>query len=168
MLKLAAAKGGDVQMLCDAVAGSATKFQQLVTWAERLALRGPKPAYGAPPQVAAHGFSGANMPHFLDHTWEYLDLTLRMNKKTTFWPQGTSPSQISQYLGEALDHLNPPGSSLPRLPQPTSVTSATTSGGGVQIGMLNDNRILQFFPTSGETILKAEMRAIGQLLGIWP
>ena len=69
------------QNLLDIAGGNAAKFQQLLTWTERLALRGAKPAYAAPPEVAAHGFSGANMGHFLDHTWEYVDLASRMGKE---------------------------------------------------------------------------------------
>ena len=161
------------QNLLDIAGGNAAKFQQLVTWAERLALRGAKPAYGAPPQVGAHGFSGANMGHFLDHTWEFLDLASRMGKpSTTFWPQGTSPSQISHYLGEALDHLNPPalpGSPPPpRLPAPGSPLPATTGGGPVQVGSQASGNVGQFFPTSGETIVRNEMRALGRVLGILP
>ena len=161
------------QNLLDIAGGNATKFQQLVTWTERLALRGAKPAYAAPLEVAAHGFSGANMGHFLDHTWEYVDLASRMGKQTTtFWPQGTSPSQISRYLGEALDHLNPsavPGSPPPpRLPAPGSPLPAPTSGGPVQVGSQNSGAIGQFYPTSGETIVRNEMRAIGRILGLLP
>lgn len=113
------------------------------------------------------------MAHFLDHTWEYVDLASRMGKQTTtFWPQGTSPSQISQYLGEALDHLNPPrvpGSPAPpRLPVPGSPLPAPTSGGSVQVGSQNSGAIGQFFPASGETIVRNEMRAIGRVLGVLP
>ena len=161
------------QNLLDIAGGNAAKFQQLVTWTERLALRGAKPAYAAPPEVAAHGFSGANMGHFLDHTWDYVDLASRMGKQTTtFWPQGTSPSQISHYLGEALDHLNPPavpGSPPPpRLPAPGSPLPAPTSGGPVQVGSQNSGAVGQFYPTSGETIVRTEMRAIGRILGLLP
>jgi len=161
------------QNLLDIAGGNTLRFQQLVTWAERLALRGPKPAYDAPPQVAAHGFPGANMAHFLDHTWEYLDLASRMGKQTTtFWPKGTTPSQISQYLGEALDHLNRPvvpGSPPPpRLPAPGSPLPAPTAGGPVQVGSQNSGAVGQFYPTNGETIVRSEMRAIGRVLSVLP
>jgi len=114
-----------------------------------------------------------SMAHFLDHTWEYVDLGVRMPKpSTTFWPQGTSPSQISHYLGEAIDHLNPPpvpGAPLPpRLPIAGSPLPATTSGGPVKIGSLANGIIGQFYPTSGESIIRIEMRAIGRVLGILP
>jgi hypothetical protein len=113
------------------------------------------------------------MAHFLDHTWEYVDLAARMAKpSTTFWPQGTSPSQISHYLGEALDHLNPPpvpGSPPPpRLPIAGSPLPATTSGGPVQVGSQGNGNIGQFYPTSGESIFRNEMRALGRVLGILP
>ena len=152
-----------LQQLLDLAGGNSGKFEQLYRWTLRLSRRTAKPAYPPPPQVAAHGFTGANMPHFLDHTWEWTNLASRMNKpSTTFWPEGTQPNRISGYLGEALDFLNPGGG--PRLPLPGTPLAAPTSGGGTQVGSQASGAIGQFFPTSGVTIPRDEMRAIGRIL----
>jgi hypothetical protein len=111
MLKLAAAKSGSVQKLCDAAAGSASEFQKFADWANILKNVKPKPGYSPPPQVAKYGFNGADTPHFLDHTWEFVNIDARLSKSTTMWPQETTPQQITDALGQALDHLNPAGTS---------------------------------------------------------
>jgi hypothetical protein len=85
---------------CSRAAGNAANFRTYATWATRLAARTAGPSYAAPPQVAAHGFTiqSSNLLHFLDHTWEFCRLGARANKPmTTFWPQGTSPSQFVAY-----------------------------------------------------------------------
>ncbi len=85
-----------------------------------------------------------------------------MSKSTTFWPQGTSPQQIADELGQALDRLNPPGTSPPLpIPDHALVTGAVkvgsrTAGSGAEIG--------QFFPLTGDTIPARVMRAIKALI----
>jgi hypothetical protein len=93
MLNLAAAKGGSVQKMCDVAAESESAFKQMADWADILKNVQPKPGYAPPPQVAKYGFDSANTPHFLDHTWEYVEINARVNKSTTFWPRGTTPEQ---------------------------------------------------------------------------
>lgn len=158
--------------LLDIAAGSGTKFEELARWTEQLSRRNlVKPALAPPPQVAATGFTGANMDHVLDHTWEYVDLPSRFNKpSTTFWPVGTAPEEVSQYLGEALEDLNPPAApgapsgARPRLPLADQALDAMTSGGPTRVGSQQSGRIGQFFPLMGESILRREMRAIIRLL----
>ena len=62
-----------------------------------------------PPQVAKYGFNGADTAHFLDHTWEFVNIDARVSKSTTMWPQGMTPQQIADELGQALDRLNASG-----------------------------------------------------------
>jgi hypothetical protein len=153
-----------LQQLLDLAAGNSSKFEQLYRWTLTLSQRSPKPPYAPPPQVATHGFAGANLPHFLDHTFEYIDIAARLNKPgTTFWPAHTPPNRISQYLGEALDLLNPAGSPT-RLPIPNTPSVIPTSGGPVQVGSLPSNIVGMFFPTTGVKIVKQEMRAIAKIL----
>jgi hypothetical protein len=162
MLNLAASKGGSVQKLCDVAAGSASEFQKMADWADILKNVRPKPGYSPPPQVATYGFNGADTAHFLDHTWEYVDIDARLSKSTTMWPQGTTPQQIADELGQALDRLNASGarpykpiSGTPSVDGGVQVGSRP-AGGGVQIG--------QFFPLTGDTIAARVMRAIKALI----
>jgi hypothetical protein len=107
------------------------------------------------------------MQHFLDgHTWEHLDMASRLNKNSTsLWPPGTSPTSIQKWLGEALDSLNPAGSTM-RLPVPGTPLTATTAGGTVRIGSRLGGMIGQFFPIGigFVSIVRDEMRAIGRIL----
>jgi hypothetical protein len=137
-------------------------FKQMADWADILKNVQPKPTYSPPPQVAKYGFNGANTPHFLDHTWEWIDIMKRLQKSTTFWPKGTAPEKIADELGQALDRLNPAGTSPP-LPVP----GTPSPSGAVQVGSEahgTGNWIGQFFPTSGETIPARCMRAIQELI----
>ncbi|HET9624573.1 MAG TPA: DUF4157 domain-containing protein [Kofleriaceae bacterium] len=162
MLKLGAAKSGNVQKMCDVAAGSAAEFEKMADWADILINVTPKPAYAPPPQVAEHGFDGADMPHFLDHTWEHVNIDARVTKSTTFWPRGTAPQQIADELGWALDRLNPPGTS-PRLPIPDHpLESGSFKVGSRTVG--NDVKIGQFFPLTGDMIPARAMRAIKALI----
>jgi uncharacterized protein YjbJ (UPF0337 family) len=163
MLNLAAAKGGSVQRMCDVAAGSASEFQKMADWADILKLVTAKPAYAAPPQVAKYGFKGADTAHFLDHTWEFVDINARVNKSTTMWPRGTTPEKIAEELGQALDRINPAGTT-PVKP----VNGTPVSDGGVQVGARpaagGGSEIGQFFPTAGDTIPARAMRAIKALI----
>ena len=162
MLRLATAKGGSVQKMCDVAAGIASEFQKMADWADILKNVKPKPSYAPPPQVATYGFNGADTAHFLDHTWEFVDINARVNKSTTMWPHGTTPQQIADELGQALDRLNPPGTSPP-LPIPNNALAtgavkvgSRVAGSGAEIG--------QFFPLAGDTIPARAMRAIKALI----
>lgn len=168
LLKLARSGNAlDAQQLLDRAAGNAANFRTYATWATRLAARTPGPAYAAPPQVAAHGFTiqPGNLLHFLDHTWEFCRLGTRANKPTTtFWPQGTPPSTIADELGRALDGLNPAGGHAHPVPDAggepwgsVHVRTTNVPGSSPRIGM--------FYPTVGETIARDIMRALIALLG---
>ncbi len=167
LLKLA--KSGnvlDAQQLLDRAAGNAANFRLYATWAMRLAARTAGPTYAAPPQVAAHGFTiqANNLLHFLDHTWEFCRLGTRAGKpRTTFWPPGTTPSQIADELGRALDGLNPAGGHAHPIPG-----AGGEPWGNVHVGTVNaagGPRIGMFYPTVGETIMPDIMQALIALLG---
>lgn len=166
-----AGKASNLEKILNIANGNASKFAELVEWTQNLSRRVlTKPTVPPPPEVAALGFSGADMPHFFDHTWEFVDIPSRLNKSTTFWPLGTgnTPNTISDALGEALRNLNPPGG--PRLP--IAGTPSPTTGGGftVQVGSITPPtppEVRQFFPLSQPgliTILKNEMKAIWAIL----
>jgi len=165
-----AGKAPRLTQLLNIANGNAAKFQELVEWTTRLSSRSSSvPAIAPPPEVSLYGFSGANMPHMLDgHTWEFLNIPSRLNKNTTLWPPGTSPTTIQAALGEALRNLNPPGG--PQLPSPGSPLPTTAAGRNVQVGSRTPPTppvIGQFFPLSQPglvTIVKQEMRAIWEIL----
>jgi len=77
---------------------------------------------------------------------------------TTFWPLGTSPTQISDELGRALDGQNPAGSHAHPIPraggEPWGSVHVRTinAPGGPWIGM--------FYPTVGETVMPDIIRAL--------
>jgi hypothetical protein len=163
-----AGKASRLAKLMNRAAGNATKFRELVEQTKILQSRAAPPAVSPPPAVSHFGFSGANMSHFLDgHTWEFLNIPSRLNKNTTLWPRGTSPSQISSYLDEALRNLNPPGTRPPK-PLAGMPEKIPVAGGiEVQVGSLGSGMLGQFFPTAANgfaTIVKQDMRAIWDIL----
>ena len=183
LLSLAELRGGPgsasrLQQLVDRAAGTAaTTFDDLYSWTTRLSHRTVLTSAPSPPsQVSAHGFSGADMQHFIEeHTWEFLNIALRLNKNTTLWPPGTS-SQIRTWLGQALDNLNPPGTSPP-LPIPGTPSTSSAGGFQVQVGSLPGHAsapsgitspyLRQFFAQAQSsliTIKKRDMRAIWAVL----
>ncbi len=78
------------------------------------------------------------------------------------WPQGTTPQQISDQLGQALDRLNASGAT------PYKPISGTPSvAGGVQVGARpagGGTEIGQFLPLTGDTIPARVMRTIKALI----
>lgn len=157
--------------------GNAARFAELAEWTQILSRRTPGPAFAAPPEVAGFGFSSANMPHMLDHTWEHVHIPSRLSKNTTFWQRGKSPASISSDLGEALRNMNPghvPGTPANPLPgQPAAARQIPIASGTVQVGSMPGSGgagpwIGQFFPVGGQpqfiTIPKLTMQAIWEIL----
>lgn len=148
----------------------ANKFGQMVDWAKQLPHQAPPPtapAAAVPPEVSSLGFTGANMAHFFEHTWDFIDISVRTGKDTTFFPRGTTANDITTWLGEALRNLNPPGTS-PRLPVPYAPEEVTIGIGKVQVGSKPassaGDEIGQFFPLDGVTIKWPELEAIWEVL----
>nr|MDZ8056752.1 DUF4157 domain-containing protein [Nostoc sp. EkiNYC01] len=112
----------------------------------------------------------ATAGHFLDHTYEYVDLPSRLNKTlgTTLWPQGTTPAAIEGYVQEAVNVLTsatPPTVVLPGSPQSVTISSFTVQVGTQ--GSATNLRIGQFFPTptgGGIHYTQAEINALWRLL----
>ncbi|MBD2504567.1 DUF4157 domain-containing protein [Anabaena azotica FACHB-119] len=148
--------------------GSPVEFRRLANRTLALNGRTPAPTIPAPPAVTIPGGgNGANMIHFIDgHTLQHLNIPARIPKpSTTLWPRGTTPTNISNYLDEAIRELDRVG----RLPSPgTPEVVRIPSGVEVQVGVRLDpsgSGIVygQFFPTANngfETISRQEMRAI--------
>jgi hypothetical protein len=82
---------------------------------------------------------------------------------TTFLPLGTSPSQIADELGRALDGQNRPAATRTR-----SRARVARRVGSVHAGTVNapgGPRIGIFYPTVGETVMPDIVRALIALLG---
>jgi hypothetical protein len=176
LMNLAGGQGqlGRLEKLLTAAAGAADKFNDMARWTVILAKRAAKPGVAEPADVAALGFARADMGHFLDHTWEFVDIAKRLNKDTTFWPRFTSPTAISNALGQALRNLNPTGV-RPAMPLPDIALTTTAGGFTVQVGSRvprgsppgTPAEIGQFFPISQgglDTIPRAVMKAIWDIL----
>ena len=157
--------------LLNIAAGNAARFAEMADHVRWLAARGPAPAAALPPEVARFGFSGADMPHYLNHTFDYIDIPGRLANhwpRTTFWPRGTTPAQIYNYLGEVLRKLNPGGG--PRLPLPGHPELEVAGGYNVQVGSLPRPAgpfLRQFFPTDQPGLVsmyRNELQAIWNIL----
>lgn len=148
--------------------GNASLFGQMLDWARALPHQSPPPvapAAAVPPECATYGFStGANMTHFFEHTWEFIDISKRTGKDTTFFARGTA-GNMSAMLGEALRRLNPPG--RPPLPIPGTPSPSVVGSLAVQVGSEAHGAGLwigQFFPLSGTTIPWVQLEAIWDVL----
>jgi hypothetical protein len=178
LMRLAGGAGrvGRLEGLLNIAARNAARFQELAEWTIRLSRRSAAvPVVAPPPEVAALGFSGADMPHFVSgHFWEFLDIPSRLGKaSTTLWPPGTAPNSIQAGLAEALRRLNPAGG--PRLPLPNTPLPSSNGTVPVQVGSripggaapTTPPEIGQYFPVSQPgyvTIFRDELRAIWDIL----
>jgi hypothetical protein len=164
-----AGNASKVDRMARVAGGNAGVFGQMVDWAKMLPHQAPPPvppAAAVPPECATFGFTaGANMPHFFEHTWEFINIALRNGKDTTFFPTG-SAGNISTMLGEALRRLNPPGTH-PALPIPGTPSPSVAGTLPVQVGSEVHGAgtwIGQFFPLAGTTIPWVQLEAIWHVL----
>ncbi|WGV28008.1 eCIS core domain-containing protein [Halotia branconii] len=168
-------KAGDHARLNNLLAlanSNAAEFQRLADITFALPKTKPTvPSVPAPSAVTKLGYGGADMQHFLDgHTFQYLNIQGRLSKpSTTLWPIGTTDTQISNYLDEALNALfKKHGYSSPAPGKPVQIT--LSSGVKVQVGVRGNPKtpiVGQFFPISGtglEKIISNEMKAIWDIL----
>ncbi|MDF5707283.1 MAG: DUF4157 domain-containing protein [Nostoc sp. S4] len=175
ILNRAVAKGDvrRVEDILNLANGNATVFRKLADAAPlfrvpplakpTMSLPTPTPPYtGLTPNATAG--------HFLDHTYEYVDLPSRLNKTlgTTLWPPGTTPAALETYVQEAVNVLTsstPPTVILPGAPQSVSISGFTVQVGTQ--GSATNLRIGQFFPTptgGGIHYTQAEINALWRLL----
>nr|WP_138502616.1 DUF4157 domain-containing protein [Nostoc sp. PA-18-2419] len=175
ILNRAVAKGDvkRVEDILNLANGNATVFRKLADAAPlfkvpplakpTMSLPTPTPPYtGLTPNATAG--------HFLDHTYEYVDLPSRLNKTlgTTLWPPGTTPATLETHVQEAVNVLTsstPPTVILPGAPQSVSISGFTVQVGTQ--GSATNLRIGQFFPTptgGGIHYTQAEINALWRLL----
>jgi hypothetical protein len=96
--RVGAGNGEKVLLMARRAGQDANKFGQMVDWAKQLPHQAPPPtapAAAVPPEVSSLGFTGANMAHFFEHTWDFIDISVRTGKDTTFFPRGTTANDIT-------------------------------------------------------------------------
>ena len=88
----------------------------------------------------------------------FLDISLRNGKETTLFPKGTTPDQISTWLGDALRRLNPPGTTRAKptawIPEDTTVGTIQ-----VQVGSNDVRRDWAVLPVDGDDDPMEEARS---------
>jgi hypothetical protein len=124
-----------------------------------------------------YNYNGADVGHFLDgHTYEYFNPLGRIKPggkvdSASFWPEGTTPKQVVDYLQKALDQLKKDGR-LPNGIGQEDVTISTSLGDiVVRVGVLPDSSgkgiVRQFVPLAGPGIVKLKSSQMASVLPIF-
>jgi hypothetical protein len=193
LLTIAGGNWGRLAPLLAAAAGSAAEFDryftQIDTFARARAVVATTPPVPAglpqPASIASQrvDYVAAFMRHFLQrHTYEWLNFAA-INNVQGFWPVGTTPQQISDYLEEALQILHPPiwfafaRAALPPLPAMLPIAPfPIPSGFTVNVGIgwapppnVGRRVVGQFYPLAQANVVDltaAELGVIRTVLGI--